>query len=59
MTLDDLKALPPDGKASMRKLTRRKLGECLRLLCKPQSPENRAFLSGYVEYGRKALEALS
>lgn len=58
MTLEELKALPPDAKAQMRKTTRRKLGECRRLLCKPQSPERRAFLTGFLEYGQQAFEAL-
>jgi hypothetical protein len=58
MNLDELKALPATGKAYMRRAVRRQLSQATREMLKPHGPENRAFLSGYVEHARKALEAL-
>lgn len=55
---EQLQALSPADKASMRRVVRRQLTETTRLLLKPQTPERRAWLSGYVESARKALEAL-
>lgn len=59
MNLDELKALPDVEKQVLRKATRKEITQATRLYCRPQTAERRAFLSGYLEHARKALEVLS
>lgn len=59
MTLDEMKALAPGEKHVLRRNTRRALTAATRELLRPQPAEKRAFLYGYLERAREALEALS
>jgi hypothetical protein len=59
MKLEQLKALPPERKSRERKYARQRLTMVLRLMVKPLPADARAYLSGYLDMTRKALEALS
>jgi hypothetical protein len=56
--LELMRTAPPEAKSRMRKFARRKMSECLKLMGKAHSPEQRAYLAGWLDYTRRALEAL-
>lgn len=59
MNVEELKALPPEAKSIARRRVRRMLTHTLRAVRQPQTAERRSYLSGYLDFARKALEALN
>lgn len=55
--LESLRTLPDDAKARMRRLIRRRLGECRKLLQRPLPQDARAMLSAYLGEAERALDA--
>lgn len=59
--LKDLAALSPPEKARMRRVIRRRISECMRLLTRKNGlpPEQRAYVRGFLDESRKALAVVS
>lgn len=59
LPLDKLRALEPAAKGRMRKLIRKRLGECREALMRPLNQATRAYVSGYLAEAERALVAVS
>lgn len=59
MTIDEMKTLSPELKRTLRAATRKQLSIAAREYMRPQAEDKRAWLSGYLDFARKALEALT
>jgi len=57
--IEQLKALPPEQKARMRRVFRRDIGKVTRTLLKPLTTRQRAYMAGYLERIREFLGAVS
>lgn len=57
--LASLAALGAEEKRRMRRLVRKRLSECHKLLARPLPPERRAYLSGYLGEAERALRMVS
>lgn len=58
MTHEEMRALAPKAKSSARRLVRKQLTFATREYMKATTKERRAWLTGFLDWTRKALEAL-